>query len=236
MSRGATRIGGLIGLAAAIVVVAIAVSSGGDSRAKGTGVRGAGAVTRLLHGIPQRGLELGSPKAPVTIVEFADPQCPFCRQYSVQTWPSIVRRYVRTGKARMELRLVGFLGEDSVKGAKALEAAGLQHKLWDATAIFYDNQRQENSGYVTDAFLRRVLGAVDGLDVERAMARREHPDVTAQLGASRTAQSRYAVSATPTLLVGPTGGDVRKVAEEVLSPEQFGAVIDAELAKAARRR
>ena len=229
--RSATRIGAVVGAAVAVVVLAIAVSSGGSDRAS-SGVRGADAIGRLLTGIPQRGLALGRDDAPVTLVEFADPQCPFCREYSTGTWPSIVRRYVRTGKVRMELRLLGFVGPDSVRAAKALWAAGQQRKLWNATGLFYENQRQENSGYVTDAFLRKILGAVDSLDVERAMRAREGAAVKAQLGASHTAQSIYAISATPTLLVGPTGGNLRKVAEQTPSPEQLGAVLDVALQKA----
>ena len=177
---------------------------------------------------------LGRDDAPVTLVEFADPQCPFCRQYSTGTWPSIVRSYVRPGKVRMELRLLGFVGPDSVRGARALWAASQQHKLWDATALFYANQGRENTGYVTDAFLRRILGGVDGLDVERAMRARGSAAVKTELGASHTAQNVYAITATPTLLVGPTGGDLRKVAEQSPSPEQLGAVLDVELQKARR--
>jgi protein-disulfide isomerase len=227
----ATRIGAVAGVAVAIVVLAIAVSSGGEDHARG-GMRGVQATAKLLEGIPQRGLALGRDDAPVTLVEFADPQCPFCREYSTGTWPSIVQKYVRTGKVRMELRLLGFVGPDSLRAAKALWAAGQQHRLWNATALLYENQGQENTGYVTDAFLRKILGGVAGLDVERAMGAREAAAVKAEIGASHTAQNVYAVTATPTLLIGPTGGDLRKIAEQTPSPEQLGATLDDALAKA----
>ena len=219
----------LFGLATALVVIAILVSSGG-------GDAGAPAppkhdVTALTDGIPQRGLMLGDPNAPVLLVEFADPQCPYCREFATNTLPAIVRRYVRTGKVRMELRLVGFLGPDSVRGGRALLAASLQDKLWPAAARFYALQGQENSGYVTDAFLRRVLGGVRGLDVERALAARTDPRVDAELGAVHTMGSRDGVDAPPTVRIGSSDADLKKVSNQVASPEQLGAALDAELAK-----
>jgi protein-disulfide isomerase len=227
IGRRVTALAVVLGVATAVVVGAIVVSSG-DRDTRKRPVRG---VTALLDGIPQHGLILGDPRAPVLLVEFADPQCPFCRDYSQQTWPAIVRRFVRTGKVRMELRLVGFLGPDSVRADKALVAAGLQNRMWGAAALFFDRQGRENTGYVTDAFLRRVLGGVPGLDVERALADRSDPRVAAELGAVHSMQSRYGVRSTPTLLVGTDDADLRKVTEQSLSIEQLGAILNAELAK-----
>jgi protein-disulfide isomerase len=219
----------LFGLATALVVIAILVSSGGSDPHRRAASKHD--VTALTDGIPQRGLRLGDPNAPVLLVEFADPQCPYCREFATDTLPDIVRRYVRTGKVRMELRLVGFLGPDSVRGGRALLAASLQDKLWPAAARFYALQGEENSGYVTDTFLRQVLGGVRGLDVERAMAARTGRRVDAELGAVHSMQSRYGVESTPTLLVGSDDADLKKVSTQVASPEQLGAILDAELAK-----
>jgi protein-disulfide isomerase len=43
---------------------------------------------------------LGSKSAPLTIVEFTDYQCPFCRQFHLATFPEIRKKYVDTGKVR----------------------------------------------------------------------------------------------------------------------------------------
>ena len=230
MSRRLVAFDAVLGLATAIVSVAIVVSSGGDDHAAApTAPRGD--VTALFDGIPQDGLVLGDPAARVVLVEFADPQCPYCREFATQTLPAIVRRYVRTGRVRMELRLVSFVGPDSLKGARALEAAALQDRMWQAAARFYALQRQENTGYVTDAFVTGVLRGVRGLDVVRAMRDRTSPDVDAELGAVHTMQSRYAVDSTPSLLIGSDDANLRKVSEQTPSPEQLGAILDAELAK-----
>lgn len=229
MSRRLSVFAALLGVATAVVVVLILVSSGGDTTGRRAAVTGDSTV--VLAGIPQHGIELGDPHAPVLVVEFADAQCPFCREFARKTLGSIVRRYVRAGKVRMELRLVDFVGPDSARAARALLAASLQNRLWDAAARFYALQQPENTGYVTDAFLRRVLGGVHGLDVEQAMAARQRAPVTAQLGAARSMQSRYGVESTPTLLIGPDVADLHTVSEQTPSPEQIAATIDAELAK-----
>jgi protein-disulfide isomerase len=230
MSRRFGVLSALAGAAAAIVVLAILVSSGGG-RETATPKPPARDVTRIVHGIPQQGLTLGDPHAPVLLVEFADAQCPFCREFAAKTWPTIVDKYIRTGKVRMELRLLGFLGEDSVRAAKALAAAGLQNRMWDASMRFYDVQGQENSGYVTDAFLRDVLGGVRGLDVGRAMRDRSGPRVTEELGAVRSLQSRYAVTATPTLLIGTDDTDLKQIADGVIPPDKLSKALNTALLK-----
>jgi len=47
---------------------------------------------------------IGSADAPVTLIEFTDYQCPFCRRFHSQTWPELKARYVDTGKVRFVVR------------------------------------------------------------------------------------------------------------------------------------
>jgi protein-disulfide isomerase len=46
------------------------------------------------------GVSLGSSGALVTVVEFTDYQCPFCRQFQSRTFAEIRKKYVDTGKVR----------------------------------------------------------------------------------------------------------------------------------------
>jgi protein-disulfide isomerase len=230
MSRRLTLFSVLLGAAAAIVAVAILVSSSGPDPAapRKPSVRD---VTAILRGIPQDRLTLGDPKAPILLVEFADLQCPFCRQFAAESWPDIVRRYIRTGKVKMELRLTALLGEDSGKANKAVMAAGLQNRMWDASMRFYDVQGQENSGYVTDRFLRGVLGGVHGLDLTRAMKERTSADVRDELGAVYSLQRRYGVNSTPTLMIGSDDTDLTLVGPGVVSAEDLAQAINQQLLK-----
>jgi protein-disulfide isomerase len=55
-----------------------------------------------LAGIPQSANALGQPAAPITLAYFADLQCPYCRDFSLEVLPSIIERWVQTGKLRIE--------------------------------------------------------------------------------------------------------------------------------------
>ena len=49
---------------------------------------------------PLEGRSKGSPKAPVTVYEMSDFQCPYCRQFAVETFPQLERDYIKPGKVR----------------------------------------------------------------------------------------------------------------------------------------
>jgi protein-disulfide isomerase len=218
------------GLAGAIVIVAvvIALTSGGGTKTPtaGTPVSGAAATQTLLGGIPQNDLVLGNPNAPVTLVEFADLQCPVCRAYTSDVFPTLVKRYVRTGKVKMVFRSLHFIGDDSTTAALAAQAAGQQNKLWQFADLFYRNQQQENTGYVTDSFIRQIAGGVAGLNVSQLMAARNSASAQKQLTAADTLASQSSVTGTPTFLVGKTGSQQSVLNWTQLTPSQFTGPID----------
>jgi protein-disulfide isomerase len=92
---------------AAVLVGATMLSARGDDGGgggSGTAVTGGADVEALLEGIPQSGTVIGKDDAPVTLVEYADLQCPFCAEWSRQTFPELVANYVRKGQLRIEFR------------------------------------------------------------------------------------------------------------------------------------
>ncbi|MCW3015734.1 MAG: hypothetical protein JWO02_2826, partial [Solirubrobacterales bacterium] len=215
--RRLSILGAIVAAAAVLVLVAVIVTSGGSDKkitpnaSSGAAVAGVKESTAMLSGIPQSGRVLGNPKAPVTMLEFADLQCPICQEYTLQTMPRIVQNYVRSGKVKVELHLLTFIGDDSVRAAAVANAAARQDKLWNFADIFYYNQGQENTGYATDAFLRRIATATPGLDVTKAFAGRMDASVINENGAANSLAGRYGVVGTPTFVVGPTGGTLKTV-------------------------
>jgi protein-disulfide isomerase len=207
------QLGGALVAAVAIVVVAIAISSGGSSKKGGSSkgdAAGAQQAAQLLKGIPQQGITLGDPKAPVTLLEFADLQCPFCRDYTINTFPSVVAKYVRTGKVKMVFQNYAFIGPDSLTAARAAEAAGKQNKLWNFIDIFYNNQGQENTDYVTDAFLTKIANGA-GLDAKKMLADRQDPKVDQAIALAQQQAQQAGVNSTPTFLLKKPGAPTQKL-------------------------
>jgi protein-disulfide isomerase len=216
---------------AAVLIVAVAVAisqAGGSSGGAGGAVRGAAEARALFRGITEHGIALGDPRAPVTLTEFADLQCPFCRQYTETALPTLVQRYVRTGKVRMVFRNLAFIGPDSARAARLAAAAGLQDRMWEFTDLVYRNQGKENSGYVTDAYLRQLARGA-GLNVRQAFEAATGGPVSAQLRAASSEAQRFRIASTPSFLLARTGEAPHRLSPSALTVDQFARPIEAAL-------
>ena len=193
-------------VAVAIVVIAIAIGrAGGGTAGTTTGTpEGIAATRALFAGIPQRGVELGARRAPVTVTEFADVQCPYCGQSARDRLPDIVRRYVRPGRVKLVFRCLAFLGRDSLAGAQMAAAAALRNRMWEFVDLVYRNQGEEGAGWVTDAYLRRVAKGA-GLDVAQAFAQRRSGAALAVLSQAKAAGAAAGVRSTPTFVISRAG-------------------------------
>ncbi len=195
-----------LALAAAIVLVNVVKDS-----PKRTKVRSPKAVASLLDGVPQSGERLGSPNAPVTLVEFADLQCPYCAQWERKTLPVLIRRYVRQGRVQIVFRGLRFLGPDSERGLRAAVAAGEQGKLWNVVQALYERQGAENSGWITDDVLTQIGETTPGLDVARMLEERNSANVNATILKSEQLAKRLGVRGTPAFFVARRGEPLRPV-------------------------
>jgi protein-disulfide isomerase len=215
------RLGLLAGLAIVAVLVAVVVASPGtDSSTKDSSPS---AVVSSLKGIPQSGVTLGSPNAPVTMIEFADLQCPFCAEYSRNVLPTLIDRYVRTGKVQLQLRLLRFLGPDSDRLARVAVAAAAQNRMWQFVELAYERQGRENSGYATDDFIN-TLAADAGLKQTDAGAAAER-----QVQQSEQAARTLRIDSTPSFLIGRTGRPLQRFQPSDLTPDAFIPAIQKEL-------
>jgi protein-disulfide isomerase len=238
--RRLMTVGGVLAVAAVVVVVAILVSGGGGDNASDrpqAAQTSSGAIpgqkesAEMLAGIPQKGIYLGKADAPVRLVEFADLQCPICREYTLQSLPQLVQDYVRTGKVRMEFRNLSFLGPDSITAGRAAAAAAQQNKLWNFADVLYYNQGEENSGYVTQEFIDRINKAA-GVDSAEADAFAKSDASQEPLGAANTMANQLGVNATPTILVGKRGGELKAVDADATDVAAYKSAIDGVLGQA----
>ncbi len=88
----------------------------------------------------------GDEKAPVTIIEFSDFQCPFCGKFEAETVSQIEKNYVETGKVRFGYWHFAFLGQESIDAAEASECASDQNAFWEYHNLLFKSQNGENKG------------------------------------------------------------------------------------------
>jgi protein-disulfide isomerase len=200
---------GAAGAAVVLVAVGIAISAtGGNAKPKPAEQS---AAAKLVAGIPEHDGVLGDPKAPITITEYLDPQCPICAEASKQNLPHLIKDYVRTGKVKLQARTLSFIGPDSITAAKWAHGAEQQGKLWSFLETFYGAQQQENSGYVTDDFLTKVAKAA-GVDADKAKAFADGASAQAALDEADADAQALKVDSTPTFTVTKPGGKPEVVA------------------------
>jgi protein-disulfide isomerase len=211
------------------LVAALELTSGGHATRHAAAPTGAAGVAAMLDGIPQEGTALGWRRAPVTLVEFADPQCPYCAAWARSALPEIVRRYVRPGKVRLYFDGMTFVGADSTTALRTALAAGKQRRFWNVIELLYENQGEENTGWVTDSLLRSIGEAVPGLDTSRMLSDRGSAAVDHALSQAETVAQEAGVNATPTFAVGRTGGQLRLVHVTSLAPSGLAPFLDAAL-------
>jgi protein-disulfide isomerase len=88
----------------------------------------------------EKGPALGSPSAPVTIVEFSDFRCSFCRKFWADTLPNLKQSYFDRGTAQFVFRHFAILGKQSEQAALASECAAEQGKFWQYHDKLFANQ------------------------------------------------------------------------------------------------
>ena len=228
-----------VALAAAVLLAAfliaanqISARTAADSsatpaaRAVTGGTSAAGYADSLLGGIPQQGAVLGSPTAPVTLVEYADLQCPYCGRWARETLPTLIERYVRPGKLRIVFNGMAFVGPDSNTALRTAFAAGAHNHLWDVVDGLYLRQGTENSGWVSDDLIREVAAGVPGLDAGNLLEARWDSSVAAQIDRAAANATAVGIDSTPSFQLGPTGGKLERVEIDSLAPDGITPAIE----------
>jgi protein-disulfide isomerase len=110
---------------------------------------------------------LGSPSAPITIIEFGDYQCPFCRSWNVNTKPTIEKNFIDTGKVNLIYVDFAIVGPDSIKAHAGSYCAAEQNLYWQYHDFMYANQGHENSGWANPSNIKQLVSDIPGLNNEQ---------------------------------------------------------------------
>jgi protein-disulfide isomerase len=144
-----TVIGGAILIAAALIILSARTATTPGSKL---------APTSSAAGTME-----GSPAAKVTVVEYADYQCPYCARFALNTYPKIRAAYIETGQVRWVFRNFAFLGQESLWAAEAAECAAEQGQFLPYHDKLFRSQAGENRGAFSKDNLKRFAREL-GLD------------------------------------------------------------------------
>lgn len=148
------------------------------------------------------GYALGSDSAPVTIVEYADFQCPACATFAILTADEVRRRLVNTGRVRWLFRDFPLPIHDKAPLAHhAAACAAEQGRFWEMHDQLFFNQGRwagdRQAGRRFQEFARAI--GLDAAAYERCMTEERY---AARIAATREAGAGLGVSSTPTFIVG----------------------------------
>jgi protein-disulfide isomerase len=217
------QLGGVIGAAVVIVVVILLATGGGKKEGLATGSQKnseVAVVHSLIGGIPQSGNVLGNPNAPVTLQYFGDLECPICKEFTLNVLPTLIPKYVRTGKMKIEYHSLETATREQetfrTQQVAAL-AAGKQNLAWYFIELFYHEQGQEDSGYVTESYLQGLAQQVPGLNLPNWSAARNDPALAEQVTRDAQTANQEGFTGTPSFLLGKSGTKLQPFKPETYS-------------------
>lgn len=191
-------------------------------------------VTRTGEQIPERvaiaergAPSLGRNDASVTIIEFADFQCPSCAVFHFGAGEVIFEQYVKTGLARFVFKQYPLLGEESFSAAYASACAGEKGKFWEYHDVLFARQVQsegENSGIFSFANLVRIAEEI-GLETVSFSDCLRTEKYRGNIMQEIEDAKRAGVTGTPAVFING------KKFEGALPFESYKATIEEELAK-----
>ncbi len=204
--------GGAALVLVAIVVATVLMISGRDKEEKAEAM-----YHDIAGGFTEEGFPyLGSPDAPVTMVEFTDFNCSHCRSYNLEHEASILEEFVATGKVRYVVHYYSSSNPRSMQAAEAAMCAADQNLYFQFQHALFENPAASR-----DDFLARAREV--GLDEDKFAACWDSERHRGTLLKHMQAAVEAGVSATPTfkindrLVVGNRPDMIRQVIEEELA-------------------
>lgn len=200
-------------LAAALVAALPLAACGASNSASSSGESASALVAASSDSLPAKGdtsLERradrariqGSEQAPLWIVEVSDFQCPYCRSWHEQTYPTIVKEFVETGKVRLAYINFPIPGHRNAwPAAEAAMCAAAQGHFWPMHDGLFDSQ-EKWEGLPDPAPVFDSLATAAGVDLDKFHDCVSKHEMRALIQADIDRASESGVAATPTFMIG----------------------------------
>lgn len=145
----------------------------------------------------------GSDDAPVTLFEFSDYQCPYCRRHATTVMPGIIEEYVDSGKVRIVMREfpIENIHRRAFAAAQAALCAGSQGKYWDMHDLMFANQSQ-----LSDENFKSH-GETLGLEAAAFESCLADDETSERIRANQKEGQSMGISGTPSFVIGLTNAE-----------------------------
>jgi protein-disulfide isomerase len=213
-----------------IIIALVAVGGIGALTYASARDKGATAVTRVdttLPPVQSEGYVLGSPTAPLEVVEFGDFECPGCSRFATVTEPDVRSRLISTGQIR--LRYIDFpldMHPNSWNASRAAACADEQGKFWEMHDALFQTQDQwaaANGNTKPDGFFKDLAKQLR-LDAGRFNDCVDTKKYQAKIQAHLKIGLDRKINGTPTFIIGDSSA-------AVIPYDYFKKLVDVALAK-----
>src|SRR6478672_5505793 len=171
--------------------------------AKPAAVQAAAPSDKVKMSVGQGWYAMGREDAPVTMVEFTDYQCPFCRKFERDSFADLKKNYIDTGKVRFVSRDLPLeFHPNAAPAAQAVRCAGEQHKFWEMhDAIMQDTATDLGTGSILK------YGDKVGLDMTTFRACVAEKRFVAAIQKDTADAGAMGISGTPSFVIAKTAPD-----------------------------
>ncbi len=175
---------------------------------------------------------LGDNDAPVTIVEFSDYECPFCKRHFDQTLPQIISTYIDTGKVKLVFRDLPLSFHDPMATKEAVAANCAREQGGDEKYFeFHDEifkRTISNGNGLDDAKIQTIANDL-GLNKSNFDTCLSNPAMEEEVKEDFTDAGQAGASGTPTFIIGKSTSNGEVTGDLVVGAQPFAtfqAIID----------
>ena len=204
----------IIGIVVAVIVAGITAISMNPDAIKADNPR----ATKLSLDTRSGSPVLGDASSPVTIVEFGDYQCPFCKRWNETVKPSLEKNLIETGKASLIYVDFPIIGPDSITVHAGSYCAAEQDLYWKYHDYVYTNQGHENDGWANSENLKLLVSEIDGLDADSFNECLDSKKYVQRVNDNKKIASDAGARSTPTFIIIPQEGQ----AEMITGAQPYG--------------
>lgn len=177
---------------------------------------------------------LGDKNAKVTLIDFSDYECPFCKRHFTDTYPQLKKDYIDTGKVKMVFRdLPLSFHQNAPKEAEAAECARKQ----GGDAVYYKYHDQiftkttsNGTGLALDQL--PIIAKELGLNVNQFQTCLDSGEFKSEVDKDLADASKVGASGTPTFFIGKStsNGEIEGIKVVGAQPySAFKVIIDEQL-------